>query len=116
MGEYSKVSSSTEWRSGENVVLRLMECLRPAVSFDTFLAISNLFVCLTALELTTVHRNQKSSITLTVVSKNDSRAVYVGSSESCEHKRCSLCWNVYSRTTIKSVPQLQPEHAFFQEN
>ena len=56
MGKYSKVSSSTEWRSGENVVLRLMECLTPAISFDTFLTISNLFVCLTALELTTLEQ------------------------------------------------------------
>ena len=44
MGKYSKVSSSTEWRSGGNVVLRLMEYLTPAVSFDTFLTVSNLFV------------------------------------------------------------------------
>ena len=56
MGKYSKVSSSTEWRSGENVVLRLMECLTPAVSFDTFLTISNLFVCLPALELTSLEQ------------------------------------------------------------
>ena len=37
MGKHSKVSSSTKWRSGENVVLRLMECLTPTVSFDIFM-------------------------------------------------------------------------------
>ena len=33
----SKVSSSTKWRLGENVALRLMECLTPSVSFDIFM-------------------------------------------------------------------------------
>ena len=37
MGKHSKVSSSTIWRLGENVVLRLMECLTPSVSFDIFM-------------------------------------------------------------------------------
>ena len=32
-----QVASSTRWRSGENVVLRLMECLTPTVSFDIFM-------------------------------------------------------------------------------
>ena len=36
MGKHSKFSSSTKGRSGENVVLRLMECLTPTVSFDIF--------------------------------------------------------------------------------
>ena len=30
-------TSSTKWRLGENVVLWLMECLTPFVSFDIFL-------------------------------------------------------------------------------
>ena len=34
----------------------MMECLTLAVSFDTFLTISNLFVCLTALQLTTLEQ------------------------------------------------------------
>ena len=37
MGKLSKVSSSTKWRLGENVVLRLMECLTPIASFDIFM-------------------------------------------------------------------------------
>ena len=37
MGKHSKVSSSTKWRLGENVVLRLMECLTLSVSFDIFM-------------------------------------------------------------------------------
>ena len=40
MGRYSKVSSSTEWRLGENVVLRLMEYLTPTVRRK------NIFACL----------------------------------------------------------------------
>ena len=34
MGRHFKVFSSTKWRLGENVVLQLMECLTPSVSFD----------------------------------------------------------------------------------
>ena len=86
MDKHSKVSSSTEWRLGENVVLRLMECLTPTVSFDIFMNISHLFVSLPTLELTTfeqqvcsaskitiiwnkqLQNKQKSSVTLTVVS------------------------------------------------
>ena len=34
MGKNSKVSSSTKWRLGGRVVLQLMECLTPTVSFD----------------------------------------------------------------------------------
>ena len=37
MGKQSNVSSSTKWRLGENVVLRLMECLTQTVSFDIFM-------------------------------------------------------------------------------
>ena len=37
MGKHSKVSSSTKWGLRENVDLRLMECLTPSVSFDTFM-------------------------------------------------------------------------------
>ena len=34
MGKHSKVSSSPKWELKESVVLRLMECLTPSVSFD----------------------------------------------------------------------------------
>ena len=37
MGKHSKFSSSTYWGLGENVVLRLMECLTPSVSFNIFM-------------------------------------------------------------------------------
>ena len=43
MSKQFKVSQSTKWRLGENVVLQLMECF----------TISHLFVCLPSLELTT---------------------------------------------------------------
>ena len=33
----SKVSSFTKWRLRENIVLRLMECVTPSVSFDIFM-------------------------------------------------------------------------------
>ena len=37
MGKYSKVFPSTIWRLGENVILRLVECLTPSVSSDIFM-------------------------------------------------------------------------------
>ena len=37
MGKHSKTSSSTKCRLGKNVVLWLMECLTPTVSFDIFM-------------------------------------------------------------------------------
>ena len=52
-----KIASSVKWGLGDNVVLRLMECLTPTVSFDLFMdnyfTCSRLFVCLPILELTT---------------------------------------------------------------
>ena len=52
MDKYSKVSSSTEWRLRENVVLRQMECLTPTVKVDIFITISHLFVSRPTLEFT----------------------------------------------------------------
>ena len=50
MGKHSKVSLSTKWRLGENVVLRLIECLTPSFSFDIFMDnYSQFFVQLTNL-------------------------------------------------------------------
>ena len=65
MGKHSKVSSSTKWRLGESVVLRLMECLTPTVSFDIFvdnlmICGGHLFVCLPASELTTFEQKESS--------------------------------------------------------
>ena len=52
-----QVASSTKWGSGDNVVLRLMECLTPTVSFDIFTDNNRtsfrIFLCLPTLELTT---------------------------------------------------------------
>ena len=53
MSKLSKVSFSTEWRLGESVVLRTMECLTPTVKFDIFITISHLFVCRSTLGFTT---------------------------------------------------------------
>ena len=53
MGKHSKVSSSIGWRLGENVVLRLMECLTPMIKFDILITISHLFVSRPTLETTT---------------------------------------------------------------
>ena len=50
----------------------------------------------------------KSSVTLTVVGCKDSSAIYIASSDSC-WKRSWKVKNIYSRTTTKSVPLLQPE-------
>ena len=50
------IASSTKWGLGDDVVLWLMECLTPAVSFDIFMdnyfTSFCLFVCLPTLELT----------------------------------------------------------------
>ena len=51
MGKHSKVSSTTELRLGENVVLWSMECLTPTAKFDIFITISHQFVCRATLEL-----------------------------------------------------------------
>ena len=37
MSKYFKVSSATKWRLEENVVLQLMECVTPSVTFDIFM-------------------------------------------------------------------------------
>ena len=62
MDKHSKVSSSTEWRLGENVVQRSMECLTPTVKFDIFIIISHLFVCRPTLELTTFEKQVYSTM------------------------------------------------------
>ena len=119
-----QVASSMKWGLVDNVVLRLMECLAPTVSFDLFMDnyfISfRLFVCLPALELTTyeqevysrkigypnilssgintckkrnvailksaAHDQQKGCVTC-LAGQNDSRALYITSSESCQPNR-----------------------------
>ena len=103
------------------------------------ITISQLFVCLPSLELTTlgqqvcsaktgyanalslgtnsgkkgtwllwtVHINQKSSVTLTVVGKNENRAVfYIVSSESCKYKRFAWRWNKVEKNIFKKKNQI----------
>ena len=58
MGKYSNVFSSTKWRLGEKVVLWLMKCLCPAVSFDKFMNNNFTSFCqLTLLELRTFEQH-----------------------------------------------------------
>ena len=56
-----QIASSTKWGLGDNVVLRLMECLTPTVGFDLFMdnyfTSFHLFVCLPTLELTTFEQD-----------------------------------------------------------
>ena len=51
------------------------------------------------------HIKQKSSVTLTVVSYNNNRAVYIASSESCEPNKVSRCW---SKVLRKCMQEQQP--------
>ena len=37
VAEWAKIASSPKWRLGEGVVLRLIVCLTPTVSFDVFI-------------------------------------------------------------------------------
>ena len=60
-----QVASSTKWGFGDNVVLQLVKCLTPNVSFDLFtdncFTSFCLFVCLPTLELTTFEQEVCSS-------------------------------------------------------
>ena len=64
MGKHSKVSSSIKWALGENVVLWLMVCLTPSVSFDIFM--DN---CFTSFRLLT-HLGVNNIRTVRVLNKN----------------------------------------------
>ena len=118
------VASSTRWWLGYNIVLRLMECLTPTVTFglfvDNYATPFRLFVWLPVLELRTFkqevcstkigyastlssvtnscrkrnvatlnsasHIKQKRCITC-VPGYNNSRGLYISSSESCQPNR-----------------------------
>ena len=60
----------------------------------------------------------QSSLTLAVVGSNDNHVVYIAASESCELKRfVGTNWKkVYLRTKTRSIPLLQPEYGFCQQN
>ena len=64
MVKHAKVSSSTEWRLGENLVLRTVECLTPTFNVDIFITISHLFVCRPTVELTTFEQQVYSTTRL----------------------------------------------------
>ena len=56
-----------------------------------------------------------------MVGQSDSRAVYIASSESCQPNRDlfgvgAKLKKAYSRATTKSIPLLQREHGFCQQN
>ena len=68
-----------------------------------------------------LQKEETQPVTLTVVVSNNSSAIYIATSESCEPKRFVRYWNKlekknYSRKTKKSVLLLQLEHGFFQQN
>ena len=126
-----QVASSTKRGLGENIVLRLMECLTPIFSFDIFM--DNYFTyfrLLTHLGVNNIratgmlnkNRLRKGTITgdkqlqkrnmVTLKSahqtkkqcnfdQNNSRAVCVASSESCELKRFVRCQSKVERQYIK---------------
>ena len=119
-----QVASSMKWGLVDNVVLRLMECLAPTVSFnlfmDNYFTFFRLFVCSPTLVLTTyeqevcsrkivyanilsseintckkrnvatlnsaAHDQQKCCVTC-VAGQNDSRALSIASSVSCQPNR-----------------------------
>ena len=64
--------------------------------------------------LSIAHIKQKSSVTLAIVSKNNSRAVYIASSESCEPKRFSLCWSKVERKCTRTSAQPNQSHCYYQ--
>ena len=54
-----------------------------------------------------------------MVGWNNSSAIYIATSESCEPKRFVRCWNRVEKQHIQeqqSVPLLQPECGFWQQN
>ena len=61
MGKHSKVSSSTKWILGENVVLRPMECLTPTVKFDIFITFSHLLASQPTLQFATFEQQVYST-------------------------------------------------------
>ena len=56
---------------------------------------------------------QKSRVTLTVVSSNNSRVVYTASSESCESRRFVRCWNKIERKHVQEQPN---QFHFYNQN
>ena len=57
-----KVPSSAKWRLGKNAVLRLIECLRPRVTFDVF--VDNYFISFVLLTLFGVNNIRATRVTV----------------------------------------------------
>ena len=55
-----KVVSSTRWRLGENIVLRLTECLAPTASFDIFMG--NYFTSFLLLTYIGINNNRVTDV------------------------------------------------------
>ena len=55
--------------------------------------------------LWTAYIKQRSSVTLAVIDYNDSSAVYIAYSESCEPKRFVRCWKKLKKTIFKNNNQ-----------
>ena len=58
----AKVSFSAKWRLGKNTVLRLIECLRPRVTFDVF--VDNYFISFVLLTLLGVNNIRATRVTV----------------------------------------------------
>ena len=93
MGKKYKASSSTKWRLGQNIDLRLIECLTPSFSFDIFM--DNYF---TSLRLLT-HLGVNNSRATCVLNKNslrkftiigDKRGVATWNREHQAKKQCNF--------------------------
>ena len=86
MGKHSKVSSSTKWRLGETVVLRLKECLTRSVSLDIFMdELLTSFCLFTRLGINNIRVTR-------VLNKNSLHNALSSGRKSCEKKfTWSLC-------------------------
>ena len=136
MGKHSKVSSTTKWRLGENIVLRLMVCLTPTISFDTFM--DNYFISfrlLTHLGANNIkatrmlNKNRLHECTINwnkhlqkkgtwrlwtahIKQKTSVTLTVVGWNhssaiyKSCESKRFVWCWNKVEKNIFKNNNQI----------
>ena len=107
-----QLASSTQWRSGENIVLSLMECLLPFVRWHMFInSYFTSFHLLTNLEA----NNIRAIVVLNKISFCKCRRnISLGRSKikECDHFEQS-CKRVSSRTRTKLIALLQPECFFF---
>ena len=95
-----QVPSSTKWGLGESVVLRLMECLTPTVSFYMFKDnYFTSFLCLPTLESTTFEQQVCSTkigyANARTLETNSCKKKELGQFEQCSahltKKLCNLC-------------------------